>query len=146
MEELESILKIVNAEAKQRYLEHADEFKDGHSIGIKCDNCHHNKFNTFGQHREPRCDGSPGYVTVIYMCCERCKEMIFLICQSTAFVPAGDETYKPHWGITDPSNKQIQQASLKHFDAYKKAMGETAPKYIDCVERENGTIELIEWL
>lgn len=146
MEELDSILKIINAEAKQRMLEHADEFKDGHTIGIKCDNCQHTKFNTFGQHRERRSDGNPGYVTVIYMCCERCREMIFLICQSTLFVPTGPGKYKPHWNSMDELNNQIQAASIKHFEQYENAMGEAASQIFDWIPKEKMAVELIDWV
>jgi hypothetical protein len=145
-EELESILEIVNKEAKQRYLEHADEYMDGHTIGVKCENCGHTKFNSFGYHREKRGDGLPGYVTVMYLCCEKCREMIFYIYQSLNFIPAGPGEYKPHWNIVEPSNNQIQKASLEHFEQYEIAMGERAITYVDWMKPEKTAVELIDWM
>lgn len=145
-EELESILEIVNKEAKQRYLEHADECMDGHTIGVKCENCGHTKFNSFGHHREKRGDGLPGFITVIYICCERCREITFYIYQSLNFVPAGPGIYKPHWEILEPTNRQIQNASLQHFDQYEKAMGEQAATYVDWMKPEKTAVELIDWM
>ena len=145
-EELESILEIVNKEAKQRYLEHADEYMDGHTIGVKCENCGHTKFNSFGHHREKRGDGFPGYVTVMYLCCEKCREMIFYIYQSLNFIPAGPGEYKPHWNIVEPSNNQIQKASLEHFEQYEIAMGERAITYVDWMKPEKTAVELIDWM
>jgi hypothetical protein len=129
-ESLESINKIVNAEGRQRFLERADEIDKGHTLGICCDNCQGKMFTSFGTTRQKRKE-APGYVTLVYLHCARCGEMIFLVCQSTLFTPMGEGRYKPHWNAMGETHDQITQASLRHLAALESHAENEVKKLID---------------